>query len=79
MKVLFEIRRIKSEAKVSMKTPLRSLEITGSAKALSALRLVLSDLLSVTNAPTAVLNEGSIPEGQFKVQATLATQTTTVS
>ena len=44
VKVLFEVRRIKSEAKVSMKTPLRNLEITGSAKALSALRSVLGDL-----------------------------------
>ena len=79
VKVLFEVRRIKSEAKVSMKTPLRNLEITGSAKTLSAIRCVLGDLLSVTNAPSAVLTEGSIPEGQFKVQATLATQETTVS
>ena len=79
VKVLFEVRKIKSEAKVSMKTPLRDLEITGSAKTLSAIRGVLGDLLSVTNAPSAVLTEGSIPEGQFKVQATLATQETTVS
>ena len=62
-----------------MKTPLRNLEITGSAKTLSAIRSVLGDLLSVTNAPSAVLTEGPIPEGQFKVQATLATQETTVS
>jgi valyl-tRNA synthetase len=79
VKVLFEVRRIKSEAKVSMKTPLRNLEITGSAKTLSAIRSVLGDLLSVTNAPSAVLTEGRIPEGQFKVQATLAKQETTVS
>jgi valyl-tRNA synthetase len=79
VKVLFEVRRIKSEAKVSVKTPLRDLEITGSAKTLSAIRGVLGDLLSVTNAPSAVLTEGSIPEGQFKVRATLATQETTVS
>ena len=79
VKVLFEVRRIKSEAKVSVKTPLRDLEITGSAKTLSAIRSVLGDLLSVTNAPSAVLTEEPIPEGQFKVQATLATQETTVS
>jgi valyl-tRNA synthetase len=79
VKVLFEVRRIKSEAKVSMKTPLRNLEITGTAKTLSGLRSVLDDLLSVTNAPAAVLTEGLIPEGQFKVQATLATQEATVS
>jgi valyl-tRNA synthetase len=79
IKVLFEVRRIKSEAKVSMKTPLRNLEITGAAKTLSAIRSVLGDLLSVTNAPSAVLTEGPIPEGQLKVQATLATQETTVS
>ena len=79
VKVLFEVRRIKSEAKVSMKTPLRNLEITGSAKTLSGLRSVLDDLLSVTNAPAAVLTEGLIPEGQLKVQATLATQEANVS
>jgi hypothetical protein len=62
-----------------MKTPLRNLEITGSAKTLSAIRFVLGDLLSVTNAPSAVLTEGSIPDGQIKVQATLAKQETTVS
>ena len=77
VKVLFEVRRIKSEAKVSVKTPLRDLEITGSAKTLSAIRSVLGDLLSVTNAPSAVMTEEPIPEGQFKVQATLAKQETT--
>jgi len=71
VKVLFEVRRIKSEAKVSMKTPLRNLEITSSAKILSALRSVLDDLLSVTNAPSAVLKEGAVPDGQFRVQATV--------
>jgi hypothetical protein len=62
-----------------VKTPLQDLTITGSAKTLSAIRGVLGDLLSVTNAPSAVLTEGPIPEGQFKVQASLATQETTVS
>ncbi|HEX2262078.1 MAG TPA: class I tRNA ligase family protein, partial [Candidatus Binatia bacterium] len=79
VKVLFEVRRIKSEAKVSVKTPLRNLEITGSAKTLSVIRSVLDDLLSVTNAPSAVLNEEAIAEGQIKVQATVTTQETTVS
>jgi valyl-tRNA synthetase len=79
VKVLFEVRRIKSEAKVSMKAPLQNLEITGTAKTLSAIRSVLGDLLSVANAPSAVLTEGPIPEGEFKVQASLATQETTVS
>jgi hypothetical protein len=76
--VLFEVRRIKSEAKVSVKTPLRELKITGSAKTLNAIRSVLGDLLSVTNASSAVLTEELIPEGQFKVNAALATQETTV-
>jgi hypothetical protein len=79
VKVLFEVRRIKSEAKVSVKTPLRDLEIIGSAKTLSAIRSVLGDLLSVTNAASAMLTEGTIPEGQFKVQAALAKQETTGS
>jgi valyl-tRNA synthetase len=72
VKVLFEVRRIKSEAKVSMKTPLRNLEINGSAKVLSAIRSVLDDLLSVTNSPSGVLKEEDMPEGQIRVHANLA-------
>ena len=75
--MLFEVRRIKSEAKVSVKTPLRNLEINGSAKTLSAIRSVLDDLLSVTNAPSAVMTEGPTRKDKFKVQATLAKQETT--
>jgi valyl-tRNA synthetase len=71
IEVLFEVRRLKTQAKVSLKTPLQTLEITGSAKALSALRSVLGDLLSVTNASAAVLNEGHVAQGQFQVQATM--------
>jgi len=71
VQVLFEVRRIKSEAKVSVKTPLRELEIKGSAKTLSAIRSVLGDLISVTNAPAAVLKEEAVAEGQVKVHATL--------
>ncbi len=71
VKALFEVRRLKSEAKVSVKTPLRNLEITGASKTLRAIRCVLSDLLSVTNAPTAVLKEEAVAEGQVRVHATL--------
>jgi valyl-tRNA synthetase len=79
VKVLFEVRRIKSEAKVSMKAALQNLEVTASATTLKPIRAVLDDLLSVTNAANAVLTEGLIPEGQFKVQATLAAPEPTVS
>jgi valyl-tRNA synthetase len=72
VKVLFEVRRVKSEAKVSMKTPLRNLEINGSANILSAIRSALDDLLSVTNAPSAVLREEAMPDGQLQVQATVS-------
>jgi valyl-tRNA synthetase len=72
VEVLFEVRRIKSEAKVSMKAPLQTLEITGSPKALNALRCLLSDVLAVTNAPTAVLREENVSGGRLKVQATVA-------
>ena len=71
IKVLFEVRRIKSEAKVSVKTPLRDLEITGSAKTLSALRCVLGDLLSASNAPSAVLKDDGEAKRQIKIHATL--------
>jgi valyl-tRNA synthetase len=72
VKVLFEVRRIKSEAKMSVKTPLRDLEITGSAKTLSAIRSVLGDLLSVTNARNALFNVENMADGQIKVHANLA-------
>jgi hypothetical protein len=61
-----------------MKAPLQNLEVTGSTKTLSRIRAVLGDLLSVTNAPNAILTEGAIPEGQFKVQATLTKPEATV-
>jgi valyl-tRNA synthetase len=71
VEVLREVRRMKSEAKVSMKTPVQRLEITGSTSALSAVRCVLGDLLSVTNASVAVLTERIGEGGRFTVQATL--------
>jgi hypothetical protein len=55
-----------------VKTSLRDLTITASPDALNALRSVLDDLLSVTNAARAVLKEGMVEQGQFNVQATLA-------
>jgi hypothetical protein len=58
---------------------LQNLEVTASATTLKPIRAVLDDLLSVTNAANAVLTEGLIPEGQFKVQATLAAPEPTVS
>jgi hypothetical protein len=39
---------------------------------LNAIRGVLGDLLSVTNARSAVLNEEAMAEGQIKVHANLA-------
>ena len=67
--ILLAVRRIKSEANVSVKTPLQDLAITGSPNALSSVRAVLDDLLSAINAPSGVLKEGIVERGQFDVQA----------
>ncbi|MBI4028728.1 MAG: valine--tRNA ligase [Verrucomicrobia bacterium] len=68
---LREIRKVKGEAKVSMKTPLKELEITGNAKDLDAVRSVMQDLLSVSGAPAARLTEGKVENGRFKIRAAL--------
>jgi valyl-tRNA synthetase len=69
--VLSEVRRIKSAAKMSVKTPLRDLTIVGSAKDLAALRSVLGDVLSAANASSAALDGGTVVGGRFQVQATV--------
>jgi valyl-tRNA synthetase len=75
VEVLREVRKMKSEAKVSMKASLKNLEIVGSTDALAAVRSVLGDLLAVTNASAAVLNEGTVEEGLFTIRATLESAT----
>ena len=71
VEVLREIRRVKGEAKVSMKTPLQSLEIKGASEDLKAIQSVLADLLAVSEAASAELVEGMVEGGRFKVNATL--------
>jgi valyl-tRNA synthetase len=73
VEVLREVRKIKSDAKLSMKTPVKSLEIIGSRKSLKAINSVLGDLLSVTNVSTAVLTESTVEKAQIEVQAVLET------
>ena len=47
--MLTEIRKAKSEAKVSMRTPVEQLEIRGPQAQLELLRSVLDDVLSTGN------------------------------
>jgi valyl-tRNA synthetase len=71
VEVLHEVRRMKSEAQVSMKTPLQGLAITGALEDLRAIRSVQGDLLAVTGAGRATFAEGAVEGGRFKVQATI--------
>lgn len=75
VEVLREVRRIKSEAKVSMKTPLQSLEIRGAISDLNALSCVQNDLLAVTGAAGTTFIEGPVKSGRFEVRATIETST----
>ncbi|MBI4726958.1 valine--tRNA ligase [candidate division TA06 bacterium] len=67
--VLSAVRKVKSEAKVSVKTPLKSLKIAGSSEDLKALKLVWSDLLGTVGAQKAVVIEGQVENGKFEVKA----------
>ena len=49
VEVLSQVRRAKSEAKVSIKTPVESLEVRGPEVRLESLRLVLDDVLATGN------------------------------
>jgi valyl-tRNA synthetase len=49
VEVLAQVRRAKSEAKVSIKTPVDYLEVRGSEQRLASLRTVLDDVLSTGN------------------------------
>jgi len=75
VEVLREVRRIKSEAKVSMKTLLQSLEIRGAISDLNALSCVQNDLLAVTGAAGTTFIEGSVKAGRFEVRATIENST----
>ncbi len=71
VEVVREVRRVKGEAKVSMKTPVGLLEVVGSAADLAALRGVLPDLLSVCMAREATLMEGAVDQGRFRIRVEL--------
>ena len=56
--VLSAIRRHKTEAKISLRTPLTEIEITGPAAALSKLELALGDVLAAGAVEAATLRPG---------------------
>ncbi|HEY7705499.1 MAG TPA: valine--tRNA ligase [Acidimicrobiia bacterium] len=65
--VLAEVRRAKSEAKVSMKAPVSRLAVVASSEFLANLQLGLPDLLSAAGAETLQTSEG-----EFAVEVKLA-------
>ncbi|MGV8124943.1 MAG: valine--tRNA ligase [Candidatus Xenobiia bacterium LiM19] len=71
VEVLREVRRVKSEAKVSLKAPLSELTVTGNAGDLVALRAVLNDLLPTSEVSEASLVEGPVEGARFQVKAVL--------
>lgn len=71
VEVLKEVRRVKSEAKVSLKAPLSGLTVTGNAGDLAALRAVLQDLLPTSEVSEASLVEGPVEGARFQVKAVL--------
>jgi valyl-tRNA synthetase len=72
VEVLAVVRKVKSEAKVSLKAPLRDLSITGEESDLKALRAVLHDLLPTSEAPDARIQAGTVEVGRFAVEAELS-------
>ena len=71
MEVLSAVRKVKSEAKVSVKTPLKSLKISGSSEDLKVLKSVWGDLLGTVGAQEAAALEGNVEGGKFEVKAEL--------
>jgi hypothetical protein len=57
MEVLAAVRKVKSEAKVSVKTPLKSLKIVGSSEDIKVLKLVWDDLLGTVGAQGAEVSD----------------------
>jgi len=71
VEVLREVRRVKSEAKVSLKAPLSELSVTGKESDLKALRSVLRDLLPTSEIGDASLSEGPVEGSRYQVKAVL--------
>ncbi|MHC9544721.1 MAG: valine--tRNA ligase [Vulcanimicrobiota bacterium] len=71
VEVLREVRRVKSEAKVSLKAPLSELTVTGNAGDLAALKAVLQDLLPTSEVSEASLVENPVEGARFQVKAVL--------
>ena len=69
MEVLAAVRKAKSEAKVSVKTPLKSLSIAGGAGDLAALKAVWGDLLGTVGAEGGETAEKKVEGARFVVRA----------
>lgn len=72
VEVLAAVRKAKSEAKVSVKTPLKRLSIFGSAGDLAAIRSVWGDLLGTAGAQDAETSERNVEGSRFEVQVEIA-------
>lgn len=71
LEVLAATRKVKSEAKVSVKTPLKSLEISGSEEDLKAIKAIESDLLPTVGASDAKIIIGHSENSRFTISAQL--------
>jgi valyl-tRNA synthetase len=71
VEVLAAVRKAKSEAKVSVKTPLKGLSVSGAAGDLAALRAVWNDMLGTVGAEGADTAEKNVAEGRFEVKVIL--------
>jgi valyl-tRNA synthetase len=71
MDILAAVRKVKSEAKVSVKTPLKSLKIAGSPEDLKVLNLIRNDLLETAGAQDVDVSENKNETSRFEVKAEL--------
>jgi len=71
MEVLSAVRKVKSEAKVSVKTPLKNITISGSQSDLEVIKRIEYDLLPTVGADKVSVSEIKIGEGRYAVNAEL--------
>ncbi len=71
MEVLAATRKVKSEAKVSVKTPLRTLEISGREEDIQAIETIKGDLLPTVGASEAKIIIGHSETARFTISAQL--------
>ncbi|MDQ7799592.1 MAG: valine--tRNA ligase [Candidatus Edwardsbacteria bacterium] len=71
MEVLSAVRKTKSEAKVSVKTPLKGLSISGNEEDIKVIKLIWNDLLQTAGAREAETSFAKPAAGRFEIKAEL--------